>query len=58
LTEREDAVARLLLKGLSNAEIARVAAISEKTVKQHIGQIFSKAGVASRSEFFASIFPL
>lgn len=58
LTGREQDVARLLLKGLSNAEIARAATLSEKTVKQHITQIFGKAGVQSRSEFFATIFPL
>lgn len=58
LTGREEEVARLLLKGLTNAEIARVGGIAEKTVKQHIGQIFHKARVASRAEFFAGIFPL
>lgn len=58
LTEREHDMARLLLKGLSNAEIARTAELSEKTVKQYVTQIFGKAGVQSRSEFFASIFPL
>jgi DNA-binding NarL/FixJ family response regulator len=58
LTEREDSIARLMLKGLSNAEIAEVTSISEKTVKQHVGQIFEKADVQSRAEFFAAIFPL
>lgn len=57
LTDRENEVARLLLKGLSNAEIARVTELSEKTVKQYFTQIFQKAGVASRSEFFSHIFP-
>ena len=57
LTERETDVARFLLKGLSNAEIARVTSLSEKTVKQHLTQIFQKAGVASRGEFFSHIFP-
>lgn len=57
LTERESETARLLLKGLSNAEIARIASLSEKTVKQYLTQIFQKAGVASRGEFFSHIFP-
>ena len=58
LTEREEAIARYLLKGLSNAEIARLASLSEKTVKHHLGQVFQKAGVASRAELFSSIFPV
>ena len=57
LTEREREVAKLLLKGLSNAEIARVTALSEKTVKQYFTQVFQKAGVAGRGEFFSLIFP-
>jgi DNA-binding NarL/FixJ family response regulator len=58
LTEREDDVARYLLKGLSNAEIARVISISEKTVKQYLTQIFEKADVSGRAEFFSYIFPV
>ncbi len=58
LTPREEDAARLLLKGLSNAEIGRVASLSEKTVKQYITQIFEKAGVKSRAEFFSHIFPV
>jgi FixJ family two-component response regulator len=55
-TKREKDVARLVLKGLSNAEIAAVAHISEHTVKQHVAQIFQKTQVQSRSEFFSHIF--
>jgi DNA-binding NarL/FixJ family response regulator len=58
LTPREEEVARLLLKGLSNAEIARAAALSEKTVKQYVTQVFAKADVSSRSAFFSYIFPV
>jgi DNA-binding NarL/FixJ family response regulator len=58
LTGREEETARLMLKGLSNAEIARAALISEKTVKQYVTQIFEKAGVESRAEFFSTIFPV
>ena len=57
LTGREDEVSRLVLKGLSNKEIARTMSISEKTVKQYVTQIFQKARVASRGELFSSIFP-
>ncbi|MFQ5684939.1 MAG: response regulator transcription factor [Candidatus Binatia bacterium] len=56
-TEREEEVARLMLKGLRNAEIARITRLSEKTVKQYVTQIFQKAGVDSRGEFFSFIFP-
>ena len=57
LSEREAEVARLVLKGLANKEIANSLTISEKTVRQHITQIFEKAKVSSRGEFFSSIFP-
>jgi DNA-binding NarL/FixJ family response regulator len=58
LTQREHEIARSLLKGLSNSEIAKLLSIAEKTVKQHVTQIFGKAGVSSRSEFFSFIFPV
>ncbi len=58
LTPQEGHVAVLALKGLSNAEIAKSLKISEKTVKQHMTQIFEKAAVSSRSEFFSYIFPV
>ena len=57
LTEREEQIARYLLKGLSNAEIASLLSLSEKTVKQYITQIFEKGDIASRAEFFSFIFP-
>ena len=58
MTKREQEVARLLLKGLSNKEIADIKELSEKTVKQYITQIFQKADVKSRGEFFSWIFPV
>lgn len=58
LTGREEEIARLLLKGLSNAEIAEMAGITERTVKQFVSQIFAKAEVASRAELFSLIFPV
>ena len=53
----EEQSARLVLKGLSSAEIAEVMGISEKTVKQHLTQIYAKTGVAGRAEFFHLVFP-
>ncbi len=58
LTKREVDVARLLLKGLSNKEIAEMVGISEPTIKQHLTQIFEKARLNTRSEFFSYIFPV
>ncbi len=58
LTPRESEIAHYLLKGLSNAELANNFSLSEKTVKQYITQIFEKANVSSRAEFFSYIFPV
>jgi len=57
LTEKEQSVARLLLKGLSSVEIARVEGNSDKTVRQHVTRIYQKCGVSSRPEFFQFVFP-
>lgn len=58
LTEKESDVCRLLFKGLSNAEIAGVMGVSEKTVKFHVSGIFSKCQVKSRSELLSTVFPV
>jgi DNA-binding NarL/FixJ family response regulator len=58
LPKREEEIARFVLKGLSNKEIAQVAKISEQTVKQYVTQIFEKAQIKSRAEFFSYIFPI
>lgn len=57
LTDKEASVTRLLLKGLTSAEIARVLGNSEKTIRQHISHVYAKCGVTTRSELFHSIFP-
>lgn len=58
LAKREEEVARLLLKGFSNKELADIAQLTEPTVKQYLVQIFQKAQVKSRAEFFSYIFPV
>jgi two-component system response regulator FixJ len=58
LTPREQEIGNLLLKGFSNPEIAGVLKLSEKTVKQYVGQIFQKSNANTRSEFFSLIFPV
>ena len=50
LTRREQEVLALLVKGMSNPEIAAHLVISRSTVKVHISSILSKLGVASRAE--------
>jgi len=54
LSEREQQVLRLVLKGLSNREIARQLDIAENTVKHHIGEIYQSFGVTSRAEAMAA----
>jgi two-component system NarL family response regulator len=50
LTPRELATLRLLADGKSNKEIASELGISERTVKTHLGHLFEKLGVTSRTE--------
>ena len=50
LTPREMEVLKLIADGLPNKEIAEVLVLSEKTVKNHINNIFSKLHVYDRSQ--------
>jgi DNA-binding CsgD family transcriptional regulator len=49
LTDREAEVSAGILRGQTNAEIARVLFISEGTVKNHLKHIFQKVGVKNRT---------
>lgn len=53
LTESEQQVALLLLKGLSFKEIAAVRSTREKTVRQQASNIYGKSGVDGRHAFAA-----
>ncbi len=50
LTKREMEVLRLLTEGLFNKEIAYKLTISEKTVKNHVSNIFKKISVSDRTQ--------
>jgi NarL family two-component system response regulator LiaR len=50
LTPREFDVLNHLVKGLTNAEVAQLLGIKPSTVKNHISNILSKLGAASRTE--------
>jgi DNA-binding NarL/FixJ family response regulator len=48
MTPREHQVAMLVVRGLTNKEIARQLGITEGTVKLHVHNILRKLGVRSR----------
>jgi DNA-binding NarL/FixJ family response regulator len=50
LTPRELATLQLMADGKANKEIAGELGISERTVKTHLGHLFEKLGVTSRTE--------
>jgi two-component system, NarL family, response regulator LiaR len=50
LTERELNVLRLAARGQTNKQIGAELAISDRTVQNHLANIYAKLGVASRTE--------
>jgi NarL family two-component system response regulator LiaR len=50
LSEREREVLGLLANGLSNADIAQTLFLSDGTVKNYVSTIFTKLGVADRTQ--------
>jgi LuxR family maltose regulon positive regulatory protein len=53
LSEREKEILTLIAEGLSNQQIAARLVISITTVKTHVGNIFNKLGVTSRTQALA-----
>lgn len=56
LTDKERAIALLLLQGLSSAEIAVLEDNSEKTIRQHLTKIYAKCGISNRAELFCKVY--
>ena len=50
LSPREREVLALITEGLGNAEIGERLSISEKTVRNHISNLFDKLGVWTRAQ--------
>ncbi len=49
LTNREAEVLLWVAQGKSNGDVAGILGMSEKTVKQHLGNVFAKLGVENRN---------
>ncbi len=54
LSERQDEVLRLLLRGLSNRDMAAQLNIAESTIKHHLHEIYDTLGVSTRTEAMAA----
>jgi DNA-binding CsgD family transcriptional regulator len=55
LTDTENQVAALVVKGLTNREVASSMFVTENTVQTHVRHIFQKLGVRSRTELAAQL---
>jgi len=55
LTPAERQVARLIVTGRSNREIADLKSVSVKAVEQHLTHVYRKLDVTSRTQLIASV---
>lgn len=56
LTPQESRVAGLVLRGLTNRQVSAALSIGENTVQTHLGHIYTKLDVHSRSQLSARYF--
>ncbi len=56
LTKREGEITKLVLRGLSTAEVSEELHITPNTVRDHFKAIFDKVGVRSRRELVGQVF--
>jgi DNA-binding CsgD family transcriptional regulator len=55
LTQREEEVAALVARGLTNRRIAEELFLSERTVHRHVSNVLKKLGIASREQVAARL---
>jgi len=55
LTHREQEIAILVARGLTNRQIAQELSISDRTVENHMAKILKKQGFSSRVQIAASV---
>jgi DNA-binding NarL/FixJ family response regulator len=53
LTPQETAVARLVVSGMTNRQVAGELMLSTKTVEYHLGNVYLKLGMRSRADLRA-----
>jgi LuxR family transcriptional regulator, maltose regulon positive regulatory protein len=56
LTAREDKVADLVCRGLTNREIGQLLGLSEASVKQQLRNVYKKVGVSNRAALIHDFF--
>ncbi len=55
LTASERRVAEMAAAGQRNREVAQALFVTQKTVENHLGHVYSKLGIVSRSELGAAL---
>ena len=55
MDEKKNKIVDLLLKGMSNREIAKVMKLAEKTIKWHLTLVYKHHNVKSRMQLSAKL---